>query len=71
MNRLFEGLGKKFHAFFLSNSGATAIEYALIGGLISIAIVGAATLLSEEVSDMFNTISAAVQDATGRGGTPP
>lgn len=37
---------------FKDNTGATAIEYALIAGLISIAIVGSATAIGE--SAIFN-----------------
>ena len=39
-------------------SGATSIEYALIGGLISIAIVVGATALGSKLNVMFAAISA-------------
>jgi len=38
-------------------SGATAIEYALIAGIISIAIVGAATLIGTRLSDIFTAVN--------------
>ena len=44
---------------FLSNeSGATAIEYALIASLIAVAIVSALTSLGTKLSSEFSTISA-------------
>jgi pilus assembly protein Flp/PilA len=43
---------------FLSNqSGATAIEYALIASIISIAAVGAMTLLGGELQNNYNNVS--------------
>ncbi len=39
------------------NSGATAIEYALIATLISVAILGALNLVSTDMSNTFNDIS--------------
>ena len=38
-------------------SGATAIEYALIASLIAIVIVGALTALGGKITNTFNTIS--------------
>lgn len=50
--------------FAKDESGATAIEYGLIAGLIAIAIIGAATTLGTQLSAMFgrisNTLSGAV-----------
>lgn len=43
-------------AFLKNESGATAIEYALIGGLISISVVGGATAVGTSLSTSFNTI---------------
>ncbi len=43
-------------------SGATAIEYGLIVGLIFLVIVASVTLLSTDMSNMYNTVSNA---ATG------
>ena len=37
-------------------SGATAIEYALIAGIICIAIVGGATTLGTQTNDSFNEL---------------
>jgi pilus assembly protein Flp/PilA len=37
-------------------SGATAIEYALIGGIICIAIVAGATTLGQSANDSFTSV---------------
>lgn len=43
--------------FWKDEEGATAIEYALIAGLIAVAIIGALTLLGGNIGDMFNAIA--------------
>ena len=45
-----------FSRFVTDESGATAIEYGLIAALISVAIIGAITLLGTELSLVFNNI---------------
>ena len=40
-----------------SQHGATAIEYALVGALISIAALGAMTQLGGKINTMFNNVS--------------
>jgi pilus assembly protein Flp/PilA len=45
-------------------SGATAIEYALIAGLVSIAIIAALTLLGTNLSNLFNTVATTVEAAS-------
>jgi len=47
-------------AFVRSELGATAIEYALIATFICVAILGALTLFADNMGNMFNTISNAV-----------
>ena len=42
--------------FLDDEGGATAIEYSLIGGLISIAIIVSLTAVSDTVSEMYDTI---------------
>ena len=54
------GLGL-LHRAGHDRSGATAIEYALIASLISIAIIGSLTFFSSGVSDMFNNVSNTLQ----------
>lgn len=47
----------KLSSFLKREDGATAIEYAIIAGLIAVVIIGAATLLGEQIRDMFNLIA--------------
>jgi pilus assembly protein Flp/PilA len=46
--------------FAKDESGATAIEYGLIAGLISVVIIGAVTTLGTRLSGKFNAVSAAL-----------
>lgn len=43
--------------FLANRSGATAIEYALIAGLISIAIIVGATFLGERLGEMYDNLA--------------
>lgn len=50
---------------FLSNeSGATAIEYGLLAGLIAVVIIGGVTLAGDNLSTVFNTIGNSLTGAT-------
>lgn len=49
--------------FAKDESGATAIEYGLIAVLISVAIIGAATLVGTNLQAVFNRISTALGTA--------
>lgn len=49
--------------FWKDEEGATAIEYALIAGLIAVAIIGALTLLGTEIGDLFDRISGKLNTA--------
>lgn len=42
--------------FWNDEEGATAIEYALIAGLIAVAIIGALTLLGDDIAALFDRI---------------
>lgn len=57
--------------FVKDESGATAIEYGLIAGLLSIVILGAVTAAGDSLTTVFTTISdqlsAAVSGASGTG----
>jgi len=44
--------------FIRNESGATAIEYALIATLISVAIIGGATAIGSGVSNSFTNTAA-------------
>ncbi len=43
--------------FINNESGATAIEYGLIAGLIAVVIIGGATAVGTRISAKFTTIS--------------
>lgn len=55
-----------FARFAKDESGATAIEYGLIAGLISIAIVTAATTLGGDLSALFGRVSAALRKGVAK-----
>ncbi|MDB5595420.1 MAG: Flp family type IVb pilin [Hyphomicrobiales bacterium] len=46
-----------FMRFLKDTSGATAIEYGLIAGLIAIAVISAVTKLGTSVSSKFNKVA--------------
>ena len=46
-----------FSRFAADQSGATAIEYGLIAGLISVVIITAITTLGTKLSSQFNKIA--------------
>ncbi|MCZ8087545.1 MAG: Flp family type IVb pilin [Brevundimonas sp.] len=48
----------KFISRFAKNeSGATAIEYGLIAGLIAVVIIAALTTIGENLLDQFNAVA--------------
>ncbi|MEM7171888.1 MAG: Flp family type IVb pilin [Pseudomonadota bacterium] len=49
--------------FFRDESGATAIEYAMILGLVSMAIVGSFYTLGNSIENMYGFISNEVIDS--------
>ena len=58
---------KTLRSFVKSESGATAIEYALIGALISVAIIGGVNSLASANTNMYNDVSTTITGA-GVGG---
>jgi pilus assembly protein Flp/PilA len=46
----------RFIKLFRCQRGGTAIEYALVASLISIAAIGAISNLGDEVETMFNNV---------------
>ena len=46
--------------FAADRGGATAIEYALIAGLICVVIVGALNSLSTQMGNLFHSISTSI-----------
>ncbi|MSP54079.1 MAG: Flp family type IVb pilin [Myxococcales bacterium] len=51
-------------SLFRDESGATAIEYGLIAGLVSIAIIAALTLFGTNPSTLFGNIRTPVEAAS-------
>lgn len=49
--------------FFADDSGATAVEYALIGTLVSLAIISGMTLVYGNVGNTFNGVSNTIEAA--------
>jgi len=49
--------------FFKENSGATAIEYAVIAALLSLALVVAYTAIGSNLNSKLKSTSSAIQDA--------
>jgi pilus assembly protein Flp/PilA len=49
---------KLFARFAADQSGATAIEYGLIAGLIAVVIISAVTTLGTRLSAKFNAVAA-------------
>ena len=49
-----------FARFRNDESGATAIEYGLIAGLVAVVIIGAVTLVGADIARIFNEISTAL-----------
>lgn len=50
-------------SFIKDESGATAIEYALIGTLISVSIIAGATTLGNSLEEQFQSLSDKMNDA--------
>lgn len=48
---------EKLRSFIKREDGASAIEYALIAGLIAVVIIGGARAIGLELSDIFTTIN--------------
>ena len=53
--------------FVKEDSGATAIEYALIAALVSVAAVGALTVMGQTLNTMFGAASSALNTAVSGG----
>lgn len=56
---------KKIVQFLFSRSGATAVEYAMVAFLISVAIITGAASVGAAVNAKFLTTAAAVTSAGG------
>jgi len=49
---------RQLRLFLRNRSGATAVEYALLVGLVSIAIIGGVTAAGQAIAGMFTWITA-------------
>jgi len=56
-------LKKLSQAYWQDESGATAIEYALIAAVIAIAIIGGASSIGKNTNSLWNGVANAVADA--------
>jgi pilus assembly protein Flp/PilA len=52
--------------FLKDESGATALEYGLIGSLMALAIVGGSSLFATDISTMFNFMASEYSSAVVR-----
>lgn len=50
-------------AYWQNESGATAIEYALIAAVIAIALIGGASSIGKNTNSLWNGVSDAVANA--------
>ena len=57
------GMGCGLIKFLKDDSGATAIEYSLMLGLVVLAIVGSIELLSSSLTNMYFFVSSSVTSA--------
>jgi pilus assembly protein Flp/PilA len=57
---LIGGEMRALRTFLKHDGGATAIEYGLIAGLISVVIITAVTTLGTNLTTVFNNISGAL-----------
>jgi len=61
-------MGNSLIKFLKDESGATAIEYSLMLGLVVLAIVGSIELLSSSLSNMYFFVSSNVTSVVNGGG---
>lgn len=59
-----------FRRFVKNERGATAVEYAMIAGLIALVIVGSVTAFADSVSSLWIGTSNEMSDAIGGSNTP-
>lgn len=54
-----------FRRFLHDARGATAIEYALIGAILGIAVLAAVSVFASGLSDLFGSLFTAMDNAIG------
>jgi pilus assembly protein Flp/PilA len=59
---------RKLVNFIKDEEGATAVEYAIMAGLIAAVIIAAVTILGQNVDQTFTDIAGAVPAPAGVGG---
>lgn len=55
--------GSFVQVFWRDEAGVTAIEYALVGSLIAVAIVTSAAMVGLSLGDLYDTVATRVKDA--------
>jgi len=60
---------RQLRLFLNCRSGATAVEYALLAGLLGLAIIAGATVIGQSVNNMFINTDAAVITAGSAAGS--
>ncbi|HWK54992.1 MAG TPA: Flp family type IVb pilin [Hyphomicrobiales bacterium] len=60
--------GGKLRRFLREEEGASAIEYAIIAGLIAAAIILAVTTLGQQIAQFFSSLVDALPEVAGEGG---
>lgn len=60
---MLKGYVKNIRNVLNDESGATAIEYGLMAGLIAVVIIAAVTLLGQNLRAAFTTINTAITTA--------
>lgn len=56
--------------FARNDDGATALEYGLLAGLISVMVIGGATLAGTSINTIFTNVGNALADAAAAGQAP-
>jgi pilus assembly protein Flp/PilA len=51
---------RRLRLFWQDRGGATALEYALIGGMISVGLIGAFSSIGSQIASKFPSISNAL-----------
>ena len=69
MNTKLIMLMESLRSFIKREDGASAIEYALIAGLIAVAIITAVTLVGTDITAVFNKIAAELKKVNVGGGS--
>ena len=62
--KLKQIVSESLQAFREDESGASSIEYALIGSLSSVAVIPMVGQVSDRVEDLFDTVATALNNAS-------